>query len=619
MPSETHPEKIRRYQILQELGRGAMGRVYLAEDPRIDRRIALKVFHPATLMEDTVEAEMRQRFLMEAKAAGRLTHPGIVTVYDADTDPESGDPYLAMEWVDGQSLRDIIDRGPIAVDEAVGIAVQVAEALDYAHREKVVHRDVKPENLMIKGNGAVKVTDFGIAKLRSNAMTLPGHILGSPSYMAPEQVRADQVDGRADLFALGSVLYECLTGQVAFGGDSLANVTYKIITDEPDAIETKNATVPPAIRGVVQRAMQKEPEKRYQTGAELAAALREAAAMPPASTVETAAARPARPARPPIDPDLPTEQIRVTTSEAVQVQSVTRPTPMDSEGGRRSPFLLALLVLLGLGALGAIAWTQGWLDNVGSPPPSPLESPELAPEPGDDETPFSVDPSVPGYTEEQLFSEDPASDTVVGESETVDPSLVEGPVSLDDPDSELPDPTVNAQEVVDSQEAGDPEEPLGAEDPVPADAPTNGEDTVELGDTAELEDTVELEESSEVPPPPAATPSGTSQATPSVPPAIVEIVYNNKMKAAYISFFVDGERQFYQRLESGGVMQRTVGQRFQRTVEVPPGARDLEVRFSGVTKDMEASGRLHVNLKSEQFLRLEAVRRRDGMELVRIE
>ena len=162
------PESIRRYRILSELGRGAMGRVYLAEDPRIGRRIALKVLSPRQLTEPGDEDELRERFLLEARASGRLIHPGIVAVFDADTDPESGDPYLAMEWVDGRNLRDLLKAsGRVETARAVDLAAQVAAALDYAHRHHVIHRDVKPANLLVTRDGAVKVTDFGIAKLKS--------------------------------------------------------------------------------------------------------------------------------------------------------------------------------------------------------------------------------------------------------------------------------------------------------------------------------------------------------------------------------------------------------------------------------------------------------------------
>ncbi len=252
-----------------------MGRVYLASDPNIDRHIALKVLIPERLRGHGQE-EMRLRFLQEARAAGGLNHRGIVTIYDADTDPESGCPYLAMEWVPGCSLKELLRReGPFDPERAVAMAIQVARALDYADRHRVVHRDVKPANLLVSGEQAerIKVVDFGIAKLVSKSTTQPGRILGSPYYMAPEQVRGLDVDGRTDLFSLGAVLYECLTGRVAFGGETVANVTHRILTDDPRPIELYNPDVPVSLRAVVRRALEKLPQDRYRSGAEMAAAL----------------------------------------------------------------------------------------------------------------------------------------------------------------------------------------------------------------------------------------------------------------------------------------------------------------------------------------------------------
>ncbi len=271
----ARPKQIHRYEILSELGRGSMGRVYLASDPNIDRHIALKVLIPERLR-GYGEEEMQRRFLQEAKAAGRLSHSGIVTIFDADTDPESGCPFLAMEWVPGCSLKELLRReGPFVPERAVSMAVQISRALDYAHRNRVVHRDIKPANLLVSGGETerVKVVDFGIAKLVSKSITQPGRILGSPYYMAPEQVRGLDVDGRTDLFSLGAVLYECLTGQVAFGGETVAHVTHKILADDPRPIELYNPDVPVSLRAVVRRALEKLPKDRYRSGAEMAAAL----------------------------------------------------------------------------------------------------------------------------------------------------------------------------------------------------------------------------------------------------------------------------------------------------------------------------------------------------------
>ena len=259
--------RIHRFRILRELGVGSMGRVYLAEDPNIGRRLALKVLSPERLSRPEKQSEMHARFLAEARAAGGLTHPGIVTVYDADSDPLSGDPYLAMELVEGHSLRQILDQeAPLGMSRTLDLIAQVARALAFAHRHEVIHRDVKPANLLVRPDGVVKVVDFGIAKLVSPGLTQPGKLLGTPFYMAPEHLRSKPLDGRADLFSLGVVLYECLTGRVPFSADNIAAVQVKILQEDAPPI----AHISAALHEVIDRALAKEPDDRYATGDELA-------------------------------------------------------------------------------------------------------------------------------------------------------------------------------------------------------------------------------------------------------------------------------------------------------------------------------------------------------------
>ncbi|MCG8461901.1 MAG: protein kinase, partial [Holophagales bacterium] len=273
MPPEL-PARIDRYRILDFLGRGSMGEVYLAVDPKFDRRVALKVMSGHRLGEDDELEDLRQRFVHEARAAGRLNHPAIVTVYDADTDRETGWPFIAMEWVDGSSLRHLLrHQGPLGVTHTVELGARVASALSYAHGQGVVHRDIKPANLLLRSDGRVKVADFGIAKLVSSALTPTGQVLGSPNYMAPEQVKAEPVDGRTDLFALGVVLYEGLAGRPAFAAESLASITFKIVSVDPRPVKMYNPRVPAELEAVLQRALEKDPAARFQTGAEMAMAL----------------------------------------------------------------------------------------------------------------------------------------------------------------------------------------------------------------------------------------------------------------------------------------------------------------------------------------------------------
>ena len=206
-------EKLGRYEILAELGRGAMGVVYKAIDPFIDRTVAIKTIQ-LDLSRDEL-ANFEERFYREAKSAGRLNHPNIVTIYDVGKTGKIA--YMAMEFLEGQLLKEILDvHTAMSVDRIADIAAQVADALAYAHENGIVHRDIKPANIMLVRSNVVKITDFGIAQMPSGSRTLAGTVMGSPKYMAPEQVVGAAVDGRSDLFSLGVVLYEMLTGEPAF-------------------------------------------------------------------------------------------------------------------------------------------------------------------------------------------------------------------------------------------------------------------------------------------------------------------------------------------------------------------------------------------------------------------
>jgi len=268
------PETIGRYRVLHELGRGSMARVLLARDPNTDRDVALKVVAEGGEGAPVGQDEARRRFLLEARAAGRLHHPSIVMIYDADVDSQTGCAYMAMEWVRGRSLAELLEeRGKLVPREAVAIAADVAAALDHAHGRQVIHRDVKPGNILLGDDGAVKVSDFGIAKFVAESHTLWGQILGSPSYMSPEQVKNEAVDGRSDLFSLAAVVYEMLTGVPPFQGDSVASIVYKIANVDPRPPSLLDPSIGPELDAVVLRALDRDPARRFQTGAELAAAL----------------------------------------------------------------------------------------------------------------------------------------------------------------------------------------------------------------------------------------------------------------------------------------------------------------------------------------------------------
>jgi hypothetical protein len=264
-----------RYEVVGELGRGAMGLVYKARDPQIDRMVALKTISLRG-QEPEAEEEFRKRFLNEAQAAGRLHHPGIVSIFDVGEDPETRDPYIVLEHVAGEALNRILARErKLPLDRALQLGLEVAEALDYAHGQGVTHRDIKPGNILITKEGKAKISDFGIAKLNLAHITLPGKVLGTPAYMAPEQLSGEGVDGRSDLFSLGVILYAMATGYSPFQGDSATTVCFKVANREPVPASAMDLTLPRDLDEVINKAMAKEPAKRYQRGGEFAEALRQ--------------------------------------------------------------------------------------------------------------------------------------------------------------------------------------------------------------------------------------------------------------------------------------------------------------------------------------------------------
>jgi len=260
-----------RYEIIKELGKGGMGVVYQAHDPQLDRPVALKV-----LREDRVVSEdFVSRFFKEAKFIGRLSHPNIVTVYDVGRD--HGTIYIAMEYLQGQPFNEVIRSGRLSVEKIIDIALQVANALGYAHEKGIVHRDIKPSNIILTDEGNVKLTDFGIARAEdSNAaqQTQAGVILGTPFYMSPEQVMGKRVDGRSDLFSLGVILYELIVGRKPFEGDHFTAIFRAITDDIPVAPLKIDASIPQSLSDLIMKALSKNPNERFQTSKEMGDALK---------------------------------------------------------------------------------------------------------------------------------------------------------------------------------------------------------------------------------------------------------------------------------------------------------------------------------------------------------
>jgi eukaryotic-like serine/threonine-protein kinase len=267
------PSRIGRYEILEELGRGAMGTVYRAKDPAMDRVVAIKTIIAVALKSEQ-ESEFRERFYREARAAGGLAHPGIVPVFDVGE--HEGVPFLVMEFISGRTLAEAIKKGDrLTPERACEIGLRIAEALGYAHQRGVIHRDIKPANILLTSKEAYgierpKITDFGVAKLAEGRTTLTGQLLGTPAFMPPEQFTGGPIDGRADIFSLGVVLYWMATGEQAFPGESITAVSYKVVHTDPVPPRKLNPWLPARFEAVIMKCLAKSPDDRYQTGEELA-------------------------------------------------------------------------------------------------------------------------------------------------------------------------------------------------------------------------------------------------------------------------------------------------------------------------------------------------------------
>ncbi len=262
-----------RYEVEEELGRGAMGIVYLGKDPKINRTVAIKTLDLTAEFEESEIQGVKDRFFREAETAGRLNHPGIVTIFDAGDEHDLA--YIAMEFLEGKDLSDVLNEKK-KTDAAwvLHIISEAADALDYAHKQDVVHRDIKPANIMYNNSDeTIKITDFGIARITASNRTKTGVVLGTPSYMSPEQLSGKHVDGRSDLFSLGVMMFEMLTKTQPFGGDSLATLMYQITNEKHPDINRIRDDLPRCVKPIIDKALQKDPDKRYQTGAEFKAAV----------------------------------------------------------------------------------------------------------------------------------------------------------------------------------------------------------------------------------------------------------------------------------------------------------------------------------------------------------
>jgi serine/threonine-protein kinase len=346
--------RLGRYELLGELGRGAMGVVYRARDPIIDRVVALKTIDSGRSGE--AAASFTERFFQEARSAGRLNHPNIVTIYDAGD--AGGQAYIAMEFLEGTGLREMLDeQAPLSIARAVEIAGQVARGLAYAHEHGVVHRDVKPANIIILRNRRPKITDFGIARL-GEADVLAGSRAGSPKYMSPEQIRGDgALDGRSDIFSLGAVLYEMLTGRQPFGGAEVVDIMRTVLQDHPRPPSAHNARVPPELDALVLRMLAKRPDERHPSARWLYRELRQ--------VEETFEKEPSGPGP---RADAPTRKVSledptlIMGDEHPAPAAAPQPGPMKRYGGRLAAAAAVLIAA-------AVIVLAPWRDS--PPPPAP--------------------------------------------------------------------------------------------------------------------------------------------------------------------------------------------------------------------------------------------------------
>lgn len=373
MPETVAPGRVLggRYRLTRELARGGMATVWDAQDPLLSRRVAVKILHPELAIDDS----LRARFRHEAVAAAKLSHPAIVATYDTGDD---GVAYIVMQLVEGPTLRRMLDqRGRLPAGEAADIAAQVAEALDHAHRHGLVHRDIKPANVLVPPDGQIKVTDFGIAKATGDEdLTRTGTVVGTARYLAPEQVSGDPVDGRADVYALGLVLYEMLTGALPFSGDSELTTAMARLTRVPDPVRMHRPDVPPMLEAVVSRSLAREPDDRFPSAGALLDAL-EPEREPPSGSLP-AVPRVREPAAEATDRTVGVD--RTATSAAPPPSPPPRPPTPTAVRRRRWPrALVALLVLAAVGAA-AYAGVRALTDDSGgggggggvSAPPGPI-------------------------------------------------------------------------------------------------------------------------------------------------------------------------------------------------------------------------------------------------------
>jgi serine/threonine-protein kinase len=457
-------EQIGRYRILDELGRGATGVVYRAQDPAIGRIIAIKTIRLSDFTDESERERLRERLFREAQSAGMLSHPNIVTIYDIAE--ENGLAYIFMECVDGPPLEKVLNAAdPIRSDNALSILRQTATALDYAHQKGIVHRDIKPANILIDERMHAKITDFGVAKIMSQQMTQSGVMMGTPNYMSPEQVQGHAVDGRADQFSLAVIAYEMLTGEKPFLAEQLPALLFRIVREDPVPPQRLNPTIGPQVEVVLKKALAKSANDRFGTCTQFVDALAGALQASPgwrllprssAHNMPTVAgvALPPKPAAVSVQP-APVEPPIPPTMQAQPSQFYRQ------EAEPRSPVLRSLVwMLVGIGLVGLVLFgAQKYLFNRNSEQPS-AEAPAQTSDSSSSKPSPVGQSQVPGDTAKPAPAPQAAPETTAPESST--PPESASPASRTAPareESESPPPRTQPERVVPSPGAPTTVEP----------------------------------------------------------------------------------------------------------------------------------------------------------------
>ena len=404
---------IGKYEIRRELGRGAMGIVYEGYDPMIKRIVALKTIRADQLAGENAESVIA-RFRREAQAAGRLNHPNIVSIYDIGE--EGGTWYIAMEFVQGRELKSYFEANErFSPPDIVRIMTQMLDALGYSHKFGVIHRDIKPANVILLEGGGVKVADFGIAHIESSNMTQAGTVMGTPSYMSPEQIMGLPIDGRSDLFSAGVILYQFLTGERPFSGSATATM-HKVLEEDPLPPSRFNVQVPGAMDAVVRKALAKRPDERYQNADEFAAALRAAAEKQPAPAADATAL--AAPEATLLAPKDATRTQRIAAAAGAAPSSTPFDEDIAAPSKKPQTTAIAIVAAVAVLALGAIAWTL--IPRSASDDPKVAKAPAAPTTPAPAPAPTSAAPAAAAPAAPPAKS-DPGSVTISAEG-LVDPS-----------------------------------------------------------------------------------------------------------------------------------------------------------------------------------------------------